>query len=102
MNPFRSDASKKLKEGIPDDDQTLKESSAGAASLRSGIKQTHSVRRLPSKKDLTEQLQVSTKALDKAKKETYQKKFQLWSKFSLLYLVHFLRKLKIASFSAFL
>ena len=35
---------------------------------------------VPSKRDLTEQLHVSANVLDVARKETYQKKFRLWSK----------------------
>ena len=61
--------------GSPDSLQTDVEASKGAPE-----KGAFFMKSLPSKRDLTEQLHVTANVLDVARKETYQKKFRLWSK----------------------
>jgi hypothetical protein len=60
---------------------------AGVELFRGGVEAALFSRNIPSKRTLTQQLQVSAKALDKARKETYQKKFRLWSKCTTLILL---------------
>jgi|AntAceMinimDraft_5_1070358.scaffolds.fasta_scaffold135447_1 hypothetical protein len=62
------------------DNQKLKKKTLGLGNLEGGVSGHIVLRKLPSKHKLTEQLRVSVEALDDAKKETYQKKFRLWSK----------------------
>jgi hypothetical protein len=61
-------------------DQKLKKKALGLGNLDGGVSGHIDLRKLPSKRVLTVQLQVSAGILDDARKETYQKKFRLWSK----------------------
>jgi len=62
------------------DNQKLKKKTLGLGNLDGGVSGHIDLRKLPSKRVLTVQLQVSADILDNARKETYQKKFRLWSK----------------------
>jgi hypothetical protein len=63
--------------GSPDSQQTDVEASKGTPPEKAAF----FMKSLPSKRDLTEQLHVTANVLDVARKETYQKKFRLWSKY---------------------
>ena len=75
---IEADSHEKHEQNIP---------TSGIDLIRSGVEAALFSRKIPSKGALTQQLQVSAKALDKARKETYQKKFRLWSKSTVLILL---------------
>jgi len=87
VNTSGSVTHKKLNETDSVEYPTQQRPSAGIELFRSGVEAALFSRKIPSKGALTQQLQVSAKALDKARKETYQKKFRLWSKSTVLILL---------------
>jgi len=72
---IEADSHEKHEQNIP---------TSGIDLIRSGVEAALFSRKIPSKGSLTQDLQLSEKELDKARKETYQKKFRLWSKSSQL------------------
>lgn len=87
VDTSESIARKTMNQAHSHDEQKPKNLNAGVELFRGGVEAALFSRNIPSKRILTQQLQVSAKALDKARKETYQKKFRLWSKYTTLNLL---------------